>query len=266
MSTSPITDSNWASAAVIGGAPTPLPAGSRQSMVVRGLTRGTTYYFGLKSYDDVGNVSPLSNVVQWDWVYDTSPPAAPTGVSAAKEGDTDVRVRWSPNAEPDLAGYTVYRSTSSGGPYQVISPPGLTATQFLDTTIPAGTAQVWYQITASDVSANESARSAAVGVTLVTVFTAYSLQSVYPNPSRPSQTVTIPFGAPTTGAANARIEIADAGRRLVRTIPILGLGGGPQTASWDGRNDAGLSVAPGVYTAWLVAGNERHSTKLVRLP
>ena len=43
-------------------------------MVVRGLTRGTTYYFAVKSYDDVDNVSPLSNVVQWDWVHDTARP------------------------------------------------------------------------------------------------------------------------------------------------------------------------------------------------
>src|SRR5262245_29573978 len=116
MSTSPITDNNWASAAIIGGAPAPLPAGSRQIMVVRGLTRGTTYYFGVKSYDDVDNVSPLSNVVQWDWVYDTAPPAAPAGVTATRESDTSVRVHWSANAEADLASYTVYRCMSVGGP------------------------------------------------------------------------------------------------------------------------------------------------------
>jgi hypothetical protein len=266
MSTSPITDTNWASAAVIGGVPAPLPAGSRQTMVVRGLTRGTTYYFAVKSYDDVDNVSALSNVVQWDWVYDTAPPAAPAGVTATRESDTNVRVRWSSNAEPDLASYSVYRCTTVGGPYQAVSAPGLTSTQFLDTTIPAGTAQVWYQITATDASSNESARSATAGVTLVTVFTAFSIQTAYPNPSRGSQPVTIPFNAPTTSASSARVEIADAGRHLVRTIPLLALGGGPQTAAWDGRNDAGLLVAPGVYTAWLVSGNERHSTKLVRLP
>src|SRR5262245_59121954 len=154
LSTSPITNTNWSSATLIGGAPAPLPSGSRQSIMVRGLSRGTTYYFAIKTIDEADNVSALSNVVRWDWIYDTAPPAAPTGIAAAIENTTEARVRWSANSDPDLAGYTVYRRLTQGGVFQAISSSGLTATQFLDTTIPTGTDQVWYQITASDVSGN----------------------------------------------------------------------------------------------------------------
>ncbi|MCD6347548.1 MAG: fibronectin type III domain-containing protein [Bacteroidales bacterium] len=61
-STSPIDESNWDSADQVTGEPTPLLAGSAQSMTVSGLTSGTTYYFAIKASDEVGNVSLLSNV------------------------------------------------------------------------------------------------------------------------------------------------------------------------------------------------------------
>ena len=41
---------------------------------------------------------------------------------------------------------------------------------------------------------------------------------------------------------------------------------GPTLIQWDGRNDAGMNVAPGPYTAWLIAGSTRMSVKFVRIP
>ena len=61
-STSTITSSNWSSATQVSGEPTPSSAGSSESMTVSGLSLGTTYYFALKTSDDVLNVSDLSNV------------------------------------------------------------------------------------------------------------------------------------------------------------------------------------------------------------
>ncbi|TMQ72171.1 MAG: hypothetical protein E6K80_03435 [Candidatus Eisenbacteria bacterium] len=266
MSPAAITASNWGAATSIGGAPAPLPSGARQSLVVRGLTRGTTYYFAIEAVDESNNVSALSNVVRWDWLYDTAPPAAPTGVSAALENGTDALVRWSSNSEPDLAGYTVYRRISAGGTYQPVSQAGFSGTQFIDTTIPAGTTQVWYQLTASDVSGNESARSASVSLALggTVTLTTFDLQPAYPNPSRSPAAVNIPLSLPT--AATASLFVMDSGGRRIRTLNLAGSSGGPQVAIWDGRNDAGNSVAPGVYTAWLVGAGHRRSIKLVRQP
>ncbi len=66
----PITDDNWDAAAQVAGEPSPTPAGTIQSIVVTGLTPSTTWYFALKSIDEVPNVSPLSNVA----VGTTAPP------------------------------------------------------------------------------------------------------------------------------------------------------------------------------------------------
>lgn len=62
-STSPITSANWGSALIVANPPVPLAPGSSQTMNVGGLTANTTYYFGVKSTDSVGNVSNLSNVI-----------------------------------------------------------------------------------------------------------------------------------------------------------------------------------------------------------
>jgi hypothetical protein len=61
-STTSITDGNWTSAMEVGNEPAPLVSGTSQSQVVSGLASDTTYTFAIKTTDDVGNVSALSNV------------------------------------------------------------------------------------------------------------------------------------------------------------------------------------------------------------
>src|SRR6185295_14829778 len=62
MATLPITSGNWSMANTVAGMPAPLISGSRQSVVVRGLSRDTTYFFAIRTQDDNGNVAPISNV------------------------------------------------------------------------------------------------------------------------------------------------------------------------------------------------------------
>lgn len=57
-----ITDANWPSAILANGEPAPMAAGTAQSLSVTGLSCGRKYYFALRSLDEVGNVSKLSNV------------------------------------------------------------------------------------------------------------------------------------------------------------------------------------------------------------
>ena len=62
-STSAITDQYWKDAIPAGNLPTPLTAGSTQTITVSGLNSGTIYYFALKATDKVNLTSPLSNVI-----------------------------------------------------------------------------------------------------------------------------------------------------------------------------------------------------------
>lgn len=60
--TNPITDQNFSSALAVPGTPSPAVAGSTESVSVTNLQPSTTYFFALKTTDDAGNVSALSNV------------------------------------------------------------------------------------------------------------------------------------------------------------------------------------------------------------
>ncbi|MBM3242513.1 hypothetical protein FJZ31_40145 [Candidatus Poribacteria bacterium] len=63
-STSLINEGNWDSATQAVGEPKPKLAGSAESFVVTGLSPGTTYYFAIKTADEVPNWSGLSNVAK----------------------------------------------------------------------------------------------------------------------------------------------------------------------------------------------------------
>jgi hypothetical protein len=80
-STSPITNANWASATQVSGEPAPLPAGTQQTFTVTGLQNQQTYYFAIKTADEVPNWSGLSNVPSGT-TLDTIPPGAITDLSA----------------------------------------------------------------------------------------------------------------------------------------------------------------------------------------
>lgn len=54
---------NWATATQVSNEPLPLATGSSQSMTVTGLTPESTYYFAIKSSDEIPNPSAISNVV-----------------------------------------------------------------------------------------------------------------------------------------------------------------------------------------------------------
>lgn len=73
---------------------------------------------------------------------------------------TAITLQWAPNVEPDLAGYHVYRSAVTGGPYSKVSFELLrTGTRFVDDGLSLGTT-FYYKVSAVDLSGNESVHSA----------------------------------------------------------------------------------------------------------
>ena len=83
-STSAITSANWGSALQATGEPAPTAAGTTQNFTISGLSGSRTYYVAIKTTDDVGNVSVLSNVVNGT----TSDTVAPAPVRDLSYDDT----------------------------------------------------------------------------------------------------------------------------------------------------------------------------------
>jgi fibronectin type III domain protein len=62
-STSTITSANWGSATQATGEPAPASSGTTQTYTLTGLQGSRTYYIAIRTTDEVGNVSAISNVV-----------------------------------------------------------------------------------------------------------------------------------------------------------------------------------------------------------
>ncbi|MBA3065412.1 S8 family serine peptidase, partial [bacterium] len=79
----PVTDSNWASSNNVSPSPpSPLSAGTTQSMTVQNLSGNTTYYFAMKASDEAGNWSVISDTASATSGPDGTAPEATTQLSA----------------------------------------------------------------------------------------------------------------------------------------------------------------------------------------
>jgi hypothetical protein len=103
------------------------------------------------------NLSSGSNTVQ------TGPTPTPTP-SVAHSAD----ITWNASSSPNVQGYKVYRSQTSGGPYSSVSGTLATSTlAFTDTSVLAGQTY-FYVLTSIDVNGLESPPSLEVSATIPT--------------------------------------------------------------------------------------------------
>jgi hypothetical protein len=82
-------------------------------------------------------------------------------------GCHSVTLSWTASISPNITGYNIYRSVTSGGPYTKLNSSLIAATTYLDTAVQAG--QTYYYVaTAVDASNNESPNSTEVQGTIPT--------------------------------------------------------------------------------------------------
>jgi len=125
-----------------------------------GLSNGITYEYVFRSIDVNGNESTESLTVSATPESDTLPPVMPQDL-AAEGGYTRIHLSWTASPEPDLAGYTVSRSISPGGPFIELA-TGLTEPAYTDGGRTNGT-PYYYQVTAEDLAGNSSPASSVSG-------------------------------------------------------------------------------------------------------
>ncbi|MFQ6028317.1 MAG: fibronectin type III domain-containing protein, partial [Dehalococcoidia bacterium] len=155
-------------------------------------SNGVTYFYVVRAEDAIGQESGDSSEVSATPVDPV--PAAPTGLNAVAD-DNQVSLDWADNAEGDLAGYNVYRSDSTGGPYQKLNTGGLVAvSDYLDSSA-VNDATYYYVVTAQDLAGQESGNSAEVQILVTTA---------------PATQVYLTFQDPVTlGSSNLLVENED---------------------------------------------------------
>jgi hypothetical protein len=136
------------------------------------LAEGSDYSYYFTASDDQGYAaSPTPEQtgpsVGAEPVVDTTPPATPTNVSVTTpEGRGKLTISWDVNSEADLAGYRIYRSTTSyasvnGSGYKFVTSLVGSETSFTDIGLLDETTY-YYVVRAFDVNGNESPNSVEV--------------------------------------------------------------------------------------------------------
>jgi hypothetical protein len=115
------------------------------------LYLGAATTTGVEAFSGLVDEIRVSSMVRYKGNF--VPPAAPFAWPSA------VHLRWSPNGETDLAGYNVYRSYKTGGPYTRLNGALLSEPAYDDTATNPLLPRLFYVVTAVDTSDNESASS-----------------------------------------------------------------------------------------------------------
>lgn len=105
--TEKITEANWDNCFPAFGEPKPDLSFTKATFTVTGLSWNKTYFFALKTVDEAGNTSQISNVVQA--TTQGNLPLPPTWKQDGSiPGDTVLYLSWNPSPQPDIAGYLLY--------------------------------------------------------------------------------------------------------------------------------------------------------------
>ena len=108
---SAVNDDNWGAASEVSGVPAPAEAGSAQTCTVTGLSAGTTYYFAMKTSDEVPNTSAISNSPSATTTSeaDSVPPAQIDDLAAGNPSNSTIDLTWTaPGDDGDQGTATYY--------------------------------------------------------------------------------------------------------------------------------------------------------------
>lgn len=105
-STAAITAANFASATRWTGTPTPAAPGTRQTTTVTGLLPNTTYWFAIKTGDEVPNWAGISNIISRTTLAapDTIRPAPVATLAIISTTENTAALRWTAVGDDSLTG------------------------------------------------------------------------------------------------------------------------------------------------------------------
>jgi hypothetical protein len=153
-SNSPLTEANWDTATQVQGEPVPGDFGARQSFAITALNPGTTYYIGVKTADEIGNISCLSNVISGTTA--TSGNHAPVLGSIGNRlvNENEILTFAIGATDADVGDTLVYSATNT--PTGAGFNPATQTFTWIPTNSQIGTYQVTFQVSDSRVSVSQT--------------------------------------------------------------------------------------------------------------
>ncbi len=286
-STSSITMANWGSATQVSNEPVPQTAGTPETLTVASLNLNTTYYFAIRTADEVPNWSGLSNVASGTTTPDQTAPAAINDLQAASGAKNgEVNIGWTaPGDDSTIGRASLYevrysRSEINAANWSLASlvsnpprPLDAGTTQSLTLTGLTPGDAYWVGIKTYDEAANMSPMSNCdSGISRLDIVAGtdddndnlpatYELSQNYPNPFNP--TTSINFSLPR--ATHIRIDVYNIRGERVTTLADDTYAAGDYTVEWDGSSDNGNLVSTGVYLYRLLSDNFSDTRKMVLL-
>lgn len=219
----------------------------QSSFVIVGYTASkVTYTSASMSGYSIDNLAPLAPAI------------------AVQSGSSVVLIDMNAPTDADFKYFAIYRGISpdfipSG------TPLGTTAeVQYTDASVTIG-ATYYYKASAFDFSGNESKYSNEVSVIVSNVSNElgvpkeFALRQNHPNPFNP--TTAISYELPN--AAHVKISVYNALGMKVATLVDGEQNAGYQSVTWNGKDDAGVSVASGIYLYKMDAGSMSFTRKMI---
>ena len=252
----------WNAAIPVSGMPAPHAAGTRESFQVSGLTAATTYYFVLRTSDEVPNVSGFSNLsVRQTPTGGGSTLATPQGFGA-RAATGAVALSWQPVTTGTAIGYRLYRRTLPDTTRSLMATLPLGDGAYADSTV-AGGITYEFELATFDGTGEGAPALAFVSVPADLLAAATPLHG-YPNPARGH--VTVRFDIRAAAGGRVRLVIFDLTGRRICTLYDGVLPAGQHAIEWGCRSDQGNAVAPGIYNLILDAPDGRARSQLALLP
>ena len=179
-------------------------------------------------------------------------PLAPLNLIVYNSGGSNY-LTWNANTELDIAGYNIYRSDVSGGPYTKINSTMAADTLYTDA---SGTTDHYYCISAVIMACTESRLSVEASVqTGITPDNNCRLFNTSASPNPFSANTTISFSVPLELAGNTELSIYDLRGLRVKTLINETLPAGEYSVVWDTTDDSGGNTTPGIYFYQIRVGN-----------
>ncbi len=139
-----------------------------------------SYHYAITAIDTSGNESALSAIASAP-IADNTPPSTPMNLAAKVESE-EIDLTWTANTEADLAGYNIYRN---GDTTPLNGSVPITTNSYKDLNVVNLTTYA-YQITAVDLSGNESPKSTPVAASPSGIDLAISAADISFRPRFPS--------------------------------------------------------------------------------